>query len=153
MITIRNTQRAVPVNTKKIEQHARAMLHVLNYDDFDLGIWFTSNVMIQKYNAQYRHKSKPTDILSFPFHELKPGERIITKDPEEKNLGDLIISPRYVKDTLDQWGNSFEERLDILLAHGIAHLLGYDHEADEEYKEMQKVEKKLLRSLREIKYD
>jgi len=146
MIAIRNTQRNIKINQKHIEQQAQAMLAALNYADFDLGIWFTTNKTIQHYNKTYRNKDKPTDILSFPFHPtLKPGQRIKITSPEDKNLGDLIISLEFVKkDAPIRWNRSFDEHLKILLAHGIAHLLGYDHETDEEFAIMQKVEKKLL---------
>ncbi len=124
------------------------MLAALNYDDFDLGIWLTTDQTIRHYNKEYRHKDKPTDILSFPYHpELKPGERITVKSDDDKNLGDLIISLQYVVKDAPNWGHSFTERMDILLAHGIAHVLGYDHETEAEYAVMQRVEKKLLAAL------
>ena len=148
MITIRNTQKLVKLNLARIEKHAAIILAAAGYADFDLGIWFTSEKMIRYYNQQYRHKDKATDILSFPFYaDLKAGEKINAKSDDEKNIGDLIISPKYVLNTLEQWGNPFDERIDILLAHGVAHLLGYDHENDEDYAIMHAFEKKLLKKL------
>jgi probable rRNA maturation factor len=147
MVSIRNTQRTVKINLKSLEQQAQKMLATLGYADFDLGIWITTNPTIRHYNKTYRNKDKPTDILSFPFHPtLKPGQKIKPKNPEDKNLGDLIISAQFVKkDAPIRWNRSFEEQLTVLLAHGIAHLLGYDHETDQEFAVMQKVEKKLIR--------
>lgn len=150
MITIKNTQRKIKINQTHIQELAAAMLQALNYKDFDLGIWFTTNKTIHHYNKTYRGKDKPTDILSFPFHpELKPGERIRAHSPEDKNLGDLIISLEYVqKDAPVRWNRTFDEHMVVLLAHGITHLLGYDHETDEEFAVMQKVEKKLLKAVK-----
>lgn len=147
MITIKNTQRSIPVNTTRMRSHAQKMLATLGYKTFDLGIWLTTNETIRKYNKEYRGKDKTTDILSFSYHELTPGQKITPQSPEDENLGDLIISIPYVKKDAPNWGQSFTERLDVLLAHGIAHLLGYDHETEPEYEQMQVVEKRLLKSI------
>lgn len=152
MISIKDTQRSIKVSKRQITQLAKTMLASLGYEGFDLGIWFTTNKTIHRYNKEYRSKDKPTDILSFPYHtELKPGEKIVVTDPEDKNLGDLIISLEYVqKDAPKTWGRTFDEHLTALLAHGISHLLGYDHITDEEFAVMQKVEKKLLRAVKAL---
>lgn len=146
MITIKNSQRSIHVNIPQIKKQAALMLETLDYSDFNLGIWLTTNKTIRQYNKKYRNKDKPTDILSFPFHpDLRPGNRINARSPEEKNLGDLIISLEYIlKDASKTWSRTFDEHLTVLLAHGIAHLLGYDHETDKEFAIMQKIEKKLL---------
>lgn len=148
MIVIKNSTKKIQINEKSMREKAQIMLESLGYSDFDLGIFLTTNQTIRRYNAQFRHKDKATDILSFPFYpELKPGERIIAQSPEEQNLGDLIISLEYVQHDAANWGQSFEERMDILLAHGIAHLLNYDHITEEEYASMQIIEKKLLAAI------
>ncbi len=147
MITIKNTQRSINVNTTLMQKHAKLMLASLSYVDYDLGIWLTTNASIRKYNKQYRGKDKATDILSFSYHDLKPGQKIDVETPEDKNLGDLIISLEYVQKDAPNWNQSFPERLSVLLAHGIAHLLGYDHETEAEYAKMLPVEKRLLKSI------
>ncbi|MCL4229844.1 rRNA maturation RNase YbeY, partial [Candidatus Dependentiae bacterium] len=134
MITIRNTQRKIPIDIEKLHQNAQVILDSLRYHDYDLGIWLASDIRIRAYNRDYRNKDKVTDILSFPYHtELKAGERIVSRSPEDKNLGDLIIAPNYVYHDLARWNQSFEKRMQILLVHGICHLLGYDHIKDEDY--------------------
>ena len=148
MITIRNTQRKIKIDVAKLKTDAQTILDALEYADFDLGIWLTSNKMIHKYNKEYRHKDKPTDVLSFPYHtELKAGQRIKVKTEEDKNLGDLIIAPEYVMHDLPKWDTTFEKHLQRLLVHGICHLLGYDHIKDEDYKIMHKKETQLLKKL------
>ena len=149
MILIRNSQRKITVDTKKVERDARTILAALKYADFDVGIWLTTNATIQKYNAQYRHKNKPTDILSFPYHpDLKAGERIVPASDEDKNLGDLIIAPEYVAQDAQKLGTTFEKRMQVLLVHGICHLLGYDHITDADYKVMHRKELALLKKLK-----
>lgn len=148
MITIKNTQRRIVIDTALLRRNTQKLLELTGYPNFDTAIWITTNATIRRFNAQYRHKDKPTDILSFPFYpELVAGERIIAPSDEEKILGDIIISAeRVVRDARDL-GVSFDERMRVLLVHGICHLLGYDHETDEQYTVMQKRESALLRDL------
>ncbi len=148
MITIKNTQRKIAINIKQLKSDIHNILIILGYDDFDIGIWLTTNKTIQKYNKQYRSKDKPTDILSFPYHaSLKAGEQIKPKTEEDKNLGDLIISLEYVKKDAQRLDTTFEHRMRVLLVHGICHLLGYDHIKDEDYKKMHRKELFLLKKL------
>lgn len=148
MINIRNSQRKIKVDVNQLKQDAQTILDALDYSDFDLGIWLASNTTIHKYNREYRKKNKPTDILSFPYHtELKAGKRIKVKSEDDKNLGDLIIAPEYVMDDLPKWETTFEKHMQRLLAHGICHLLGYDHIEDGDYKVMKKKEDQLLKKL------
>lgn len=148
MITITNRQRKIAVSLDVMRKQVATMLSVLRYDDFDIGILLTTDESIRRYNRDFRHKDKPTDILSFPFYpDLKPGERIKPLSQDEKNLGDIIISVAYVQRKAPEWNRTFEEHLTALLAHGIAHLLNYDHQTDEEFKVMQRVEKKLLKAV------
>lgn len=148
MITIRNTQRKISIDVEKLHQDAQVILNALRYHDYDLGIWLASDIRIRTYNRDYRNKDKVTDILSFPYHtELKAGERIVPRSPEDRNLGDLIIAPNYVHHDLARWNQSFEKRMQVLLVHGICHLLGYDHIKDEDYKVMKRKEVTLLKKL------
>jgi len=145
MISIKTTQRRIHIDTEQIQKQLYAMLAALNYESFDLGVWFTTNTTIRSYNKIYRQQDKVTDILSFPYHpELIPGDRIVIHEPEDKNLGDLILSPAYIARTHHKWNRTFDKHLTILLVHGVAHLLGYDHETNEEYAQMQIIEKQLL---------
>lgn len=149
MILIKNSQRTYPINKKGLTIAIQQLLDTLGYSNFDIGIWFTNNKTIALYNKEYRHKEGPTDILSFPYHtELKAGQKIIAESPEDTNLGDIIISLEYVY-TSERWHDTPEtERLPILLVHGICHLLGYDHETDEDYKVMHKKEMELLKIIK-----
>lgn len=150
MIFINNRQRKIKVDVKKLHAQAQIMLGVLNYSDFNLNILFTTNKSIRKFNKTFRNKDKSTDILSFPFHpNLKPGQKIKVESPNDKSLGDIIISLEQVQnDAETKWNRSFEHHLTALLAHGLAHLIGHDHHTDEEYKEMLKLEKRLLKSVK-----
>lgn len=153
MILIKNRQHKIPINIKLLQHALERMLAHLDYKDFDIGILLTTNKSIRAYNKKFRHKDKPTDILSFPFYpNLKPGKKIIAQNPDDKNLGDIIISLEYAQqDANKNWNRSLAEHLVILLAHGISHLIGYDHQTDAQDTNMKKQEKTLLQSVSHAK--
>ncbi len=142
MILIKNEQ-TFPVDVDKLKRDAQTILNALDYPDFDLGILLASREAMLEFNKVYRNIDKPTDIISFAYHEVIPGERIVPKNEEDKNLGDVIICPQFVHDDLERWQQTFQERMDILLVHGICHLLGYDHFKDTDY-EVMKIQEAFL---------
>lgn len=144
MINIKNTQRKFKINTEKFKKDAEKIIEYLGYKDFDLGVWFTSNKTIRWYNKTYRNKDVPTDVLSFPYHQIKSGQKIKIKTEDDKALGDLIISPNRIQKDAEILKISFQKRLDHILVHGICHLLGYDHYTTTEDKKMRKLEDTLL---------
>ena len=80
--------------------------------------------------------------------DIEALQKIKVESPNDKNLGDIIISLEQVQnDAETKWNRSFEHHLIALLAHGLAHLIGHDHHTNEEYKEMLKLEKRLLKSV------
>ncbi len=91
---------------------------------------------IQKLNQTYRGKSGPTDVLSFPAPDPFPALGV---------LGELVIGLPVLKAQARRLGHSASAELDVLLVHGLLHLLGLDHEKGErEAREMAKWEVKLL---------
>jgi probable rRNA maturation factor len=151
MILIKNRQRKIPINIELLQADAQKLLQFLGYAGFDLGILITTNAGIRTYNATYRMQDKPTDVLSFPFYpDLKPGEKIKATSDDDKNLGDIIISAEYVAKNKKGFEGAFDERMQMLLVHGVCHLLGYDHITDEQYAQMHRKETALLKKLRSV---
>lgn len=148
MISIENSQNTVPINTDQLKKDVKQIIAYLGYADFGIGILFADDQTMQGYNKRYRNKDIVTDILSFPFYyNVKAGQKIIAPSEEEKYLGDIIIAPEFVKKDLIFWNQTLDERIRVLLIHGICHLLGYDHIKDEDYEIMQKKEKELLKHI------
>lgn len=91
-------------------------------------------------NGKYREKEGPTDVLSFPCDDpcavVEPGEPV--------TLGDVVIAPEVAERQAVEYGHTVEEELNLLLVHGVLHLLGYDHEEDEAAEAMQTRERALL---------
>ncbi len=147
MITIHNRQRKIPLNVPWTQRIVKKILSLIEYGDFDIGILITTNKTIRRYNREYRHKDKPTDILSFRYHPtIKAGKRIEVAD-EEKDLGDLILSLEYIQNEAQKQGTPLKEHLKVLLVHGICHLIGYDHETDANWRAMQAQETFLLKRI------
>ena len=91
--------------------------------EIDLSICY--NQTIQHYNALYRGKDKPTDVLSFPIEQ-----EFISSELAHIPLGSMVISADYVTQLSNKLGHSCEDELSLLFIHGLLHLLGYDHEMD-----------------------
>lgn len=92
----------------------------------ELSIALVDEDEMTKLNEQYRGVAGPTDVLSFACDEPSP-----TLGDEPILLGDVIIAPSIAERQAAEFGHSVEHELDVLLVHGVLHLLGYDHETEE----------------------
>ena len=70
-LLLRNVQNIIKFNLKQLERDVNIIRKIANVETYDLGILCASNEYIQDLNSTYRNKSKPTDILSFPFHDVR----------------------------------------------------------------------------------
>ena len=84
----------------------------------------------------------PTDVMSFPMDELRPGRE--GAEPEEGVLGDIVLCPSVADKQARDAGHATEEELLLLTTHGILHLLGFDHAEPDEEKEMFELQRQLL---------
>ncbi len=121
----------------------QATLRELGFDNIDseLSLVFTNDADIREINAKWRHIDKPTNVLSFPAFALQPGQ-----EPEEI-LGDIVIARETVEREAAEEDKSFDDHLSHLVVHGLLHLMGYDHQNDEEAEQMEALERKILASL------
>lgn len=90
--------------------------------DTEVSILLTDDESITMLNGEYRGLREPTDVLSFSQHE---GDDEFA--PEENLLGDIVISVQTAKRQADERGADLDSEIDMLLVHGLLHLLGYDH--------------------------
>jgi probable rRNA maturation factor len=102
---------------------------------------------IAELNEQWMDKEGPTDVLAFPMDELRPG--LVTEEPEEGVLGDLVLCPAVAERQGEQAGHGTLAELELLTVHGILHLLGYDHAEPEEHREMFGLQDQLLAAWRD----
>ncbi|MFC1998163.1 rRNA maturation RNase YbeY [Chloroflexota bacterium] len=112
------------------------------YDSFELGIVITDDENIHRINRQYRGIDEPTDVISFALLEGEDG--FVMPPDDTLHLGEVVISyPRAVEQAKEQ-KHSTDRELAWLIVHGVLHLLGHDHETDEDLQSMQTIEGEIL---------
>ncbi|MEL6343941.1 MAG: rRNA maturation RNase YbeY [Myxococcota bacterium] len=125
-----------------LSEDARILLGAYELpEDVELSIVLCDDAFITSLNASYRGKPHPTDVLSFAQRE---GDGAFADDPI---LGDVIISVETAARQADANQISLQEELQVLLVHGLLHLLGHDHLSDAERDEMEQEERALLGTL------
>ena len=142
-ILIKNQQKIIKLNQRKIKEIIRKILKYLKVDEeTEISVLFTDDKFIRSLNNKYRGIDKPTDVLSFSLQEgtVKPPEV-----ENDKLLGDIIISVETAQKQADTLNHSMERELTVLLIHGLLHLIGYDHEEDKDYKIMREKESEILK--------
>ncbi len=99
-----------------------------------------------EYNRRFLSRTGPTDVLAFPLEELEPGRvPAPSAGGPPLNLGDVVIAPSYIRRQAEARSVPYEDELSLMVAHGILHLLGYDHGDDAQAEVMERREGELLR--------
>ncbi|MFC7489128.1 MULTISPECIES: rRNA maturation RNase YbeY [unclassified Knoellia] len=108
----------------------------------DLCLRLVDEAAMETLHVQWMDLPGPTDVMSFPMDELRPGSD--DDDLEEGVLGDIVLCPSVAEKQAAEAGHATEEELLLLTTHGILHLLGYDHAEPEEEREMFELQRQLL---------
>ncbi|HVJ50198.1 rRNA maturation RNase YbeY [Desulfitobacterium sp.] len=112
-------------------------------EEAEISLSLVDDKRIHELNREYRGVDRPTDVLSFALQEDAEEEPEIL-DFEDEILGDIIISVERARVQAEEYGHSFERELVYLAVHGTLHLLGYDHEAEEDKAEMRHQEETVM---------
>lgn len=125
---------------QRLSAHVLRELHV--HADADLGILLVDEAAMEQLHVQWMDEPGPTDVLSFPMDELRPG----TDDDETPPglLGDLVLCPQVAAAQAEAAGHPVLDELVMLTCHGILHLLGFDHADPEGEREMFGLQRDLL---------
>lgn len=107
----------------------------------DLTILFVDPEPIAEMHMRWMNLEGPTDVMSFPMDELRPGNG---RDLVEGTLGDIVICPWVASQQAAAAGHSDTQEMMLLTIHGILHLLGYDHTTAEEERQMFGLQRQLL---------
>lgn len=107
-------------------------------EDYQISIVFTNSEKIRELNKTYRGKDSPTNVLSFAFNDDGSNNLM---------LGEIFISYAVIENEANIQNKSMENHLMHILIHGILHLIGYDHNEDEEAEEMEALEIELLKKI------
>lgn len=114
--------------------------------DVDLSVVVTDNENIREINNEQRNIDKATDVLSFPGYEKEEWESLKESD-ELIYIGDIVISKEKVVEQAEEYGHSFDREFCYLVAHGMLHLMGYDHMVDEDKVIMRSKEEEVMKKL------
>ncbi len=142
----------------------RVMEQVLLDDGIEMetvvGVTFVDPDRIREINQAFRRVDSATDVLSFPMIEGMLSHATASAlmgcvDPETGalELGDLVICPLRAQEQAQEYGHSVRREMGYLSAHGMLHLLGYDHETEEERAEMRRREEDALKKCRLTRED
>ena len=138
------------INEKRIRNILKDFLNRLFDSQRGISVLITNDAEIQKLNKQFRKKDYPTDILSWSY-DVGEGEiaRPDLNELQEENIaGELAVSAEHVSKQAYENGWDFETELIRLLAHGCAHLAGWDHEkSGKREREMLELEIQLLKEV------
>ena len=139
-IEYENDAYAVDLPQDKLQEWISSVLKEVERDGFSLSLLFTDDEKIQELNRDFRGKDMATDVLSFSQME---GEEF---GFENHFLGDIVIAVPYVTKQAQGLGHSVFEEVRYLILHGILHLMGYDHDENEDC-EMSRLEKSIYKKL------
>ena len=122
----------------KLNKIVSTILDQEKMSDCVINLRLMNDKEMRKLNMQFRQKDKTTNVLSFPNDDISVTQT--------KNIGDIAISVEYVKVEAKKEGKTFDDHIIHMLAHGVYHILGYDHENNEnamimENKEIQTLKK------------
>jgi probable rRNA maturation factor len=115
-------------------------MHV--HADAELAIVLVDEGAMEQLHVQWMDEPGPTDVLSFPMDELRPG----TEDAQTPAglLGDIVLCPQVAQGQAETAGHSTLQELLLLTTHGVLHLLGFDHAEPEDEKEMFGIQRDIL---------
>ncbi len=145
---ILNRQRAVRLARGPLESFLRCVQEEMGFQRAGVTVCLVSDAEIARLNETFRKKKGSTDVLSFPTVARRRPVRL-GRGPKTvkagEYLGDIAISPATARRYAKKNGRKLSSELQVLMLHGVLHLLGYDHETDRG--EMDRVERKLRKRL------
>ena len=139
-----NDESGEGIDAERVAALARFVLDRLRvHPQAELSVLAVDVATMSSLHQQWMDEEGPTDVLSFPMDELRPGTD--DEDPEPGLLGDVVLCPAVAAQQAAAAGHPTPQELDLLTTHGILHLLGYDHAERDEEREMFGLQAELLR--------
>ena len=152
----RKAPSSVSLPSRQVRALGERMLRFLERDQDELSILLTDDAYIRTLNATHRGKDRPTDVLAFPQDESEPQDdsqdaalhaaQLGHAPGEERLLGDVVISLDTARRQAQRRKRQLLDEVSFLLAHGILHLLGYDHQNDADEARMNAMTKRLVQA-------
>lgn len=126
----------------RLAEHALDKMRV--HPAAELAIQLVDEEPMAELHVQWMDEPGPTDVLSFPMDELRPGGEGELTQPGL--LGDIVVCPAFALKQAEVAGHELINEVLLLVTHGILHLLGYDHAEPDEEREMFGTQKEILDS-------
>ncbi|MBW3666985.1 MAG: rRNA maturation RNase YbeY [Actinobacteria bacterium] len=139
-------EQSVEVDVAELRGLAELVLSEEGYPPItEVTILLVADDEMSGYNQRFLDREGPTDVLAFPVEQLIPG-LVPDLDPKGPPLmaGDVVVAPEYVARQAERLDVPFEDEMALMVAHGVLHLLGYDHETEEQSELMERRERDLL---------
>ena len=114
------------------------------HPDSELSISLVDEDEMSSLHVRWLNESGPTDVLSFPMDELKPESAV--NGPGI--LGDIVLCPKFAEAQAKSAGQTLEKEIELLMVHGVLHLLGFDHRESDEKTIMFSQQDEILREWR-----
>ncbi|KAK3758104.1 hypothetical protein RRG08_006679 [Elysia crispata] len=145
-------QRVVRVNKAQLNNYANMIVSCAGYQDYDVGLIMVQDKEIQLMNQQYRGKDEVTDVLAFPYHEILPENAGLLPEvhPEERILGDVVLGMPYIASDCFKRAEDVQTTLLSIFTHGLCHLVGFNHESQDEWMQMYKKELNILEKFNKL---
>jgi probable rRNA maturation factor len=138
-----NDESGEGIEGERVAALARFVLRRLKvHPQAELSVLAVDVATMTSLHEQWMDEEGPTDVLSFPMDELRPGKD--DEDPQPGLLGDVVLCPVVAAQQAAAAGHPVQDELDLLTTHGILHLLGYDHAEPDEEREMFGLQSELL---------
>jgi probable rRNA maturation factor len=134
--------------SRQVRTIGERMLRFLEREDSELSVLLTNDAYIHILNREHRGKDRPTDVLAFP-QEPEGDEEELPGSPANQLLGDVVISLDTAQRQARSRRRPLLDEVSFLLAHGILHLVGYDHQDDAEEARMNAMTKRLIQAARD----
>lgn len=132
-IQIQNSQK-LPVKTARIRQTVKKILKAEGFPtDVEVSLVLTDDTCIHELNRTYLGHDWVTDVISFPQDEDTEEDM---PEGENRVLGDIVVSVDTAKRQADERDKPLDDEIDLLVAHGLLHLLGYDDQTPEDAEKM-----------------
>ena len=121
-----NNESGQEADEKDLVELARFALDLLHINpEAELSIVLVDEDTMASYHEKFMDEPGPTDVLSFPMDELRPGQP--GSEPPMGVLGDIVLCPAVTERQAAQMGRTGAQEAEYLLVHGLLHLLGFDH--------------------------
>jgi probable rRNA maturation factor len=142
-----SNESGVAVDELRLVALARQVLDAMRIHPLaELSLLLVDEGEMTNLHERWMDEPGPTDVLSFPMDELRPGRLDVEPDDDADPgmLGDVVLCPAVAKRQAREAGHSTQDELELLCTHGILHLLGYDHAEPDEERAMFSLQRQLL---------